>query len=313
MIAKTIEIRDTALALPTPMLLDGQVSLAVYQARARQIAAEVGALTITDAASQATAIAVLATIAALKKEAEAERRRLVDPPNEWVKAVNAAFKSVVDPLLAPKTGADALLRDRMLAFDQAQRQRAAQAERERLVAVARAQAAERQRAVEEQRQQRADEEARHRAVAADLLRQRQAEAEARGEAGTAEVLEEMAQEQERGAQTAEAAAAASAHVIVEAAQEAGAQAQRVEQLAVAAVPPPKTTATALGAATTRMEWVHEVVDIAQVPRQYLMVNDAAIKAAYASPAVKARLVAGLDEQPIPGVRIFQRPTLAVRA
>lgn len=54
-------------------------------------------------------------------------------------------------------------------------------------------------------------------------------------------------------------------------------------------------------ATASRKWVHEVIDPAAVPRQYLMVNDAAIKAAVAG---------GLRE--IPGVRIYEDVRTSIR-
>ena len=50
-----------------------------------------------------------------------------------------------------------------------------------------------------------------------------------------------------------------------------------------------------------MVWKHEVIDAAAVPREYLMVDDAAIKA-----AVKAGIRA------IPGVRVFEEAEMRVR-
>ncbi len=54
-------------------------------------------------------------------------------------------------------------------------------------------------------------------------------------------------------------------------------------------------------ATASRKWVHEVTNPADVPRQYLMVNEAAIKAA---------IFGGLRE--IPGVRIFEDVRTAIR-
>lgn len=54
-------------------------------------------------------------------------------------------------------------------------------------------------------------------------------------------------------------------------------------------------------AAASVKWVHEVTDAAQVPRQYLMVNEAALKAAIAG---------GVRE--IPGVRIFEQVRTAIR-
>lgn len=54
-------------------------------------------------------------------------------------------------------------------------------------------------------------------------------------------------------------------------------------------------------AAASVKWVHEVTDAAQVPREYLMVNEAAIKAAIAG-----------GRREIPGVRIFEQVRTAIR-
>jgi hypothetical protein len=54
-------------------------------------------------------------------------------------------------------------------------------------------------------------------------------------------------------------------------------------------------------ASLRSRWIHEVTDLASVPREYLMVNDAAIKA-----AIKGGV------RTIPGVRVFQESKVGVR-
>jgi len=54
-------------------------------------------------------------------------------------------------------------------------------------------------------------------------------------------------------------------------------------------------------AAASVKWVHEVTDAAQVPREYLMVNEAAIKAAIAG-----------GRRDIPGVRIFEQVRTAIR-
>lgn len=54
-------------------------------------------------------------------------------------------------------------------------------------------------------------------------------------------------------------------------------------------------------ATASRKWVHEVTDPDAVPRQYLMVNDAALKAAIAG-----------GKREIPGVRIFEDVRTAIR-
>ena len=54
-------------------------------------------------------------------------------------------------------------------------------------------------------------------------------------------------------------------------------------------------------AAASVKWVHEVTDAAQVPREFLMVNEAAIKAAIAG-----------GRRDIPGVRIFEQVRTAIR-
>jgi len=54
-------------------------------------------------------------------------------------------------------------------------------------------------------------------------------------------------------------------------------------------------------ATASRKWVHEVTNAADVPRQYLMINDAAIKAAIAGGA-----------REIPGCRIYEDVRTAIR-
>lgn len=54
-------------------------------------------------------------------------------------------------------------------------------------------------------------------------------------------------------------------------------------------------------ATLRATWKHEITDETKVPREYLMVNDAAIKA-----AIKAKV------RSIPGIRIYEDQSVMVR-
>jgi hypothetical protein len=54
-------------------------------------------------------------------------------------------------------------------------------------------------------------------------------------------------------------------------------------------------------AAASVKWVHEITDAAQVPREFLMVNEAAIKAAIAG-----------GRRDIPGVRVFEQVRTAIR-
>lgn len=109
----------------------------------------------------------------------------------------------------------------------------------------------------------------------------------------------------QAAERAKAAAEAKAKLDAARAAEERARAAGVLSTTPVAEPEPEPQqvvrgATGAGIVTTK-RWVHEVTDAAAVPRQYLTVDDAAIKA-----AVKAGV------RDIPGVRIYQDETVTVR-
>jgi hypothetical protein len=67
---------------------------------------------------------------------------------------------------------------------------------------------------------------------------------------------------------------------------------------------PKTVATDLGTAGQRDNWKWEVVDFALLPDEYKVVDSSLLTAV----AKKHH-----DQKPIPGVRFFNEPIIAVRA
>lgn len=84
--------------------------------------------------------------------------------------------------------------------------------------------------------------------------------------------------------------------------ETAAAAMEVPQVVIPVVTPQQTvTRTETGSGHLRMDWVHEVVDPMLVPRKYLIVDDKAIR---------ADVKAGIRE--IPGVKIFEKPVMAIR-
>ena len=85
-------------------------------------------------------------------------------------------------------------------------------------------------------------------------------------------------------------------------EETEAAAMEVPQVVVPTVAPQQTvTRTETGSGHMRMVWEIEVIDPAQVPRKYLTVDEKAIR---------ADVKAGIRE--IPGVKIFERPVMAIR-
>jgi hypothetical protein len=100
-------------------------------------------------------------------------------------------------------------------------------------------------------------------------------------------------------------------------KEAEAEQKRLEKQAKkegAAPPPPpppvapsmpeqaKTVHSGMGSVSTKMVWDFEIVDEVKVPRNFMIVNEKAIRA-----AVKAGV------RNIPGVKVYQKEELAVRA
>ena len=80
--------------------------------------------------------------------------------------------------------------------------------------------------------------------------------------------------------------------------------------AAAAAPPPKTFSTPFGArATSRTEWDLEIVDAAAIPREWLILDELRMRRAVRDGTLRPGQG---GEQPIPGVRIFERDALTVR-
>ena len=84
------------------------------------------ALKVQNPTSENDAYTILKQIAAKKKEVEKRRTEITKPLNTSLKATNALFKEVTDPLIE----ADGILRDKILAFQSIQREKADK-ERER--------------------------------------------------------------------------------------------------------------------------------------------------------------------------------------
>ncbi len=74
-----------------------------------------------------------------------------------------------------------------------------------------------------------------------------------------------------------------------------------KQIRAAAAPPPATAKTDVGAVTVRKRWTFEVVNLADVPRDYLRLDEQ---------KVTAVIRAGVRE--IPGLRVFEVEEAAVR-
>lgn len=183
------------------------------------------------------ATAILAEIARHRKHAEGLRLRFTRPLNESLKAINGTFRDLDGPLAA----ADKTLRQKVLAYRNAERTRIA------------------------------EEEAR--------LRAERNAAEAAARAAITNPATSIPDGQ-------------AALAVADAAAEA---------LDLLAAPPAPTVKTAFGSSTVRRDWDFEVTDLGLVPTEYLLIN---------GPAVRKAIDRGVRD--IPGIRVFQRETLAVR-
>lgn len=174
---------------------------------------------------------------------EETRKTQVNPLNDQVRAINALWKPKTDRLGLIETS----LKNKILAFNQAERER-----------VAREQA---------------------------IARKRQEEADARV-AAAAKKAEEAKTDKARGKALDQ----------VQAATQDLLEARLAEPMDA-----PTGIRTELGTSSSRMQWTFEVMDPAQVPRQFLIVDDKAIRRAVAE-----------GVRSIAGVSIFEKEVLATR-
>lgn len=235
-------------------------------------------ITIESAEDAEGAIEVLAELKRMEKALESERKAMADPINAAKNRVQNFFAK----LKAPIQEAEAILKPKVVAWQDAEERRVAaeNAERER-------QAIAKQKA----EQERIDAERAEAAAAA-----KKAAEDAR--AATEKLSETTADDS--GAAEAEALAAA------EAAQKAAADlaAKREERPAfelAERVEAKTTVQTSRGSGTRKKRWTAEVVDESLVPREYLVVDQVKLNVA---------VRAGVRE--IAGVKIEQQSELAMK-
>lgn len=113
-------------------------------------------------------------------------------------------------------------------------------------------------------------------------------------------------------QTAKRAAAMKAQAEADKREREAARIFGGDEPTAAPAPAPKVVAitSASGAQVSgSVRWEHRVVDAALIPRQYLMVNEAALKAAVAGLKAQGGKV---DDAKIPGVEIYEAVRAAIR-
>ena len=250
-----------------------------YKMEAALIAANAKDLTVIDAESLNIAVAIGGNAKRIAKAIDTQRKAIILQPAEFVKGVNAICKMLTDSL------------------DEAERitkqkigQHQAKVELERREAERKAKEATE--ALQRKLQAEADEANRK---AAELARLR-AEVEQR-----VKREKEEAEARERGAQKAELEALArkAEDERLLAVRQAEEQAAKIAVVAPVVVAPavqeaPKVTRTESGSASQRKVWTFEIMNEADVPREYLIVNSSKIR-----DAVK------MGSRAISGVKIFE--------
>lgn len=244
----------------------------VMLAKANGVAKLVEVTEITDAESYQAAGTLLQIITKSLKQLNDERERILKPIRESQQAVTALFKGAIEV----RTNARDTLKRAMTDYaDEVERQARERAAQQRALAEAEAR---RQREEAAAAQRKADEQA------AKL----RAEAEAARQAGDAKAAQRM----EKRAEAA-----------VERAEEKQQAAQVAEQAAAAPIAVRPAEAPKADGVHYRTTWKARVIDAALIPREYLMVDEAAL----------AKLAsAEKDKAAVPGVEFYAERTLITR-
>lgn len=248
---------------------------AEIERQAAEATAQAEALQVRNQAEADQAGAWLRQVAARKKAAEAERKRLKEPILEAGRRIDQMIKDA----MAPFTAAEPVVRQKLGTY-QAEQDRIRQEEEARLEA-------------ERLERERKAREAREKQEAEERAKREQAEKEAR------EAAEEIAKaKDEEDRKVAEALAEEARVKAQEAAnaESAIASLPEVQLPKVVVEAPPKQEGI-----STRKEWKSEVTDRDAVPRKYWVLDEKAIQ---------RDVKAGARE--IPGVRIYSVDKLAVR-
>ncbi len=234
-----------------------------FQTDIAQIVAYGESIVITSTEEVEAATEVVARIAKTKKAVKDQRLKITRPLDQAKKAALDQEKEV----LAPLEPLDRMLRDGIGNFH-AEQERKRRQEQERI----------------ERERREAEAKARAEAEAAEREARR-----LEYEAGRRKTEEAQARQEEK---------AEEAHLTAEVARLREKVAQEAPVQQVVSTGP---TRTASGTASTRMVWSFEIEDAALIPRNFLKVDESAIRDAVRS---------GVRE--IPGVKIEQKPQVAVR-
>jgi hypothetical protein len=257
-----------------------------YRFEAARIWHDAKFLTVTDQESLNIAVMLGGNAKKIGKAIEAERKRIILEPAEFVKGVNGICKMITDSL----DEAEVTVKEKIRIHNTRVELERREAERK---------AREATEALQRKLQAEADE----------ANRKAQAEARARVEEEQRIKREkEAAEARERGAKAAELKALAekAEKERLEAVRKAEEEAKKIEVIAPTVVAPvvqeaARVTRTESGSASQRRVWTYEVLSEAAVPREFFSLNEQKIR-----DAIK------MGTRAISGVRIFEETKTVFR-
>lgn len=257
-----------------------------YKREAARIATEAKALAVQDQETLNIAVMLGGNAKKIGKAIDLKRKEIIAEPSEFVKGVNGLCKMITDSL----DEAEKVTKQKIgqyqarVEMERRERERKAKEEAEALQRKLQAEAEEANRRAAEEARKRAEEEAR-------IKRERE-EAEAR----------------ERGAKKAEMEALAkkAEEERIEAIRKAEEEAAKNAVQAPVVVAPvvqeaPKVTRTEVGSSSQRKVWTFEIINAAEVPVEYKVIDEQKIR-----DAIK------MGTREIPGVRIFEETKTVFR-
>jgi hypothetical protein len=273
----------------SPMSLEAvKPSFLPYLVRVREMADEAKAVDVSDDDSLKYAVSLGGDAKKIAKAIETQRKKVIQEPNDFVKAVNSFCKLFTEELAQ----AEAVLKKKISGYQYQQelerrkREEAARKAAAELQEKLRREAEEANRKAREEAAKKAEEEsARLRAIAEEEARKRKASEE------ELRILREKA-EQER----------------LEAIRKAEEEAKAREVIAPVVQEPivPKesnvTRSESGVAAYQRKTWTFEITDETQIPREYLKVDEGKIR-----DAIK------MGARDIAGIRIYETSTTVFRS
>ncbi len=258
-----------------------------FKRKAETIAIDARAVKIIDAETLSLAVSIGGNAKKIVKAIEVQRKAIIFEPSEFIDAVNGICRMITDKLkeAAEITGDKVTQHQARVEMERRERERQAMEAARKLQEELRREAEEANKKAMEEARERAEEEAREKRLhdEEEAKKRKASEAEM-------ETLAKKAEEERLAA-------------IKQAEDEATKMAVEAPTVIPPTIPKEqKAVRTESGtAAHQRKDWTFEIVNEAEIPREYLMVDEKRIREAV-----------GMGTREINGVRIFEKQTTIFR-